>query len=86
MDFIGQEDLDPNLDIQVELRIARVNILIQITGPASEMILSLDSEPSMEKSDILSYLVYGKPAKELNNQQFFNAEQAALNRPATGGK
>jgi translocation and assembly module TamB len=78
-DFIGLEEPNPNLDIQAETRIARVKIIIKITGTANQMTLALDSEPAMDRTDIISYLVFGRPASELNQQQNFNAEQAALN-------
>ncbi|MEW6670298.1 MAG: translocation/assembly module TamB domain-containing protein [Thermodesulfobacteriota bacterium] len=79
IEFIGLEEPNPNLDIQAEIRIAKVKIIIKITGTAQEMALSLDSEPVMDRADIVSYLVYGRPAGELHPQQNFNAEQAALN-------
>jgi translocation and assembly module TamB len=43
------------------------------------MILALDSEPTMDRTDIISYLVFGRPADELKGQQGLNAEAAALN-------
>ncbi|MDF1590609.1 MAG: translocation/assembly module TamB [Desulfobacterales bacterium] len=79
VDFIGLAEPNPNLDIQAETRIAKVNIIIKITGTAQQMTLDLDSEPAMDRTDIISYLVFGKPAGDLNQQQNLNAEQAALN-------
>jgi len=79
VDFIGLEEPNPNLDIQAETRISKVNIIIKITGTAEQMTLDLDSEPTMDRTDIISYLVFGKPASDLNQQQNLNAEQAALN-------
>jgi|GEM_PF-4555719 len=79
IDFIGLEELNPNLDIEAETRIARVKIIVSITGPADRIVLDLSSDPAMDRTDIISYLVFGKPAGELNRQQNFNAQQAALN-------
>ncbi|RPI74458.1 MAG: translocation/assembly module TamB [Desulfobacteraceae bacterium] len=79
IDFIGLEEPNPNLDIQAETRIAKVKIIIKITGTANRMILALDSEPAMDRTDIISYLVFGKSTDKLNRQQNWNAEQAALN-------
>ena len=78
IDFIGLEELNPNLDIEAETRIGKVKIIVKITGTADEMILALDSEPAMDRTDMISYLVFGRPASDLNQQQNFNAEQAAL--------
>ncbi len=79
VDFIGLEEINPNLDILAETRIGRVTIIVKLTGTADRMVLDLGSEPLMDRTDIISYLVFGRPARELTQQQSFNAEQAALN-------
>ena len=79
VEFVGLEEPNPNLDIQAETSIAKVKIIVKITGTANQMILTLDSEPVMDRADIISYLVFGTPSGELNQQQSFNAQQAALN-------
>jgi autotransporter translocation and assembly factor TamB len=79
VDFVGLEAPNPNLDIEAETRIKKVNIKLKISGTARNIVLSLDSDPPLEQSDIIAYLVFGRPVSELNNQQGFSAEQAALN-------
>jgi len=79
VDFIGLEEPNPNIDIEAETRIKKVNIKLKLSGTARNMILSLDSDPPLEQSDIIAYLVFGRPVSDLNNQQSFSAEQAALN-------
>jgi autotransporter translocation and assembly factor TamB len=76
--FIGLEEPNPNLDIQAETQIGQVKIIVKITGTAKQIKLSLDSDPQMTQTDIVSYLVFGKPANNLSAQQAFNAESAAL--------
>jgi len=78
VDFVGLEEPDPNLNIKAETRIKKVKITVSVTGTARNMILSLDSEPQMDRTDIISYLVFGQPASELKGQQDFNAQEAAL--------
>lgn len=79
VDFTGQTEPDPNLDIKAETRIKKVKITVSVTGTAHNMIMALESEPEMDQTDIISYLVFGRPASELKGQQDFNAQRAALN-------
>ncbi len=79
IDFVGLEEPNPNLDIQAETRIKKVKIIIKISGTARQMILALDSEPSMDRADIISYLVFGQPTSALKGQQSINSQNAALN-------
>ena len=79
VDFIGLEEPNPNLDIEAETRIKKVDIKLRISGTARNMVLTLASDPPLEQSDIIAYLVFGRPVNDLNNQQGFSAEQAALN-------
>jgi translocation and assembly module TamB len=79
VDFIGLEEINPVLDIQAETRVGPVTIIVKLSGTADRIILDLSSDPVMDRTDIISYLVFGRPANELNDQQSFNAGQAALN-------
>lgn len=78
VDFIGQKDPNPLLDIRAESRFRDVVIIVHITGSARKIELSLESEPSMEQSDIISYIVFGRPTEELRWQQASGTESAAL--------
>ena len=42
------------------------------------MAVDLSSDPAMEESDIISYLVFGKASDSLGSDQAFNVEKAAL--------
>jgi len=79
VDFLGLEEPDPNLDIEATARISNVDIIIRIGGTARNIKLSLDSNPQMEQTDIVSYIMFGKPADSLNDQDSVNVERAALN-------
>ena len=76
--FLGLEEPNPVLDIQAVNRIKKVDIIIQISGSARDLKLTLDSNPQMEQADIVSYLVFGQPAGSLKGQQSVNAEKAAM--------
>jgi hypothetical protein len=62
--FDGSERLDPLLEIEATHRVREVTILAYVTGRVSDPVLRLDSEPSLEEADVLSYLFLGRPADE----------------------
>jgi translocation and assembly module TamB len=76
--FQGLKEPDPELDIRAEARIRDVDIIIQVNGSARNLELSLESEPMMDKADIVSYLVFGRPTNALRTEQATNAQVAAL--------
>jgi translocation and assembly module TamB len=76
--FQGLKEPDPELDIRAEARIRDVEIIVRITGSARMLELSLESEPMMDKADIVSYLVFGHPTNALRTEQATNAQIAAL--------
>ena len=76
--FQGLKEPDPLLDIRAESRIRDVEIIVRITGSARMLELSLESEPMMDKADIISYLVFGRPTNALRTEQATNAQVAAL--------
>jgi len=76
--FTGLPDPNPDFDIEAKTEIRRVDIRVGISGRADNLRLSLSSNPAMEQSDILSYLVFGRPSSELRWQQSAGVENAAL--------
>lgn len=78
VEFQGLPEPDPELDIRAETRINKVMIIVRITGSVRKIELALDSDPAMEQSDIVSYLLFGRPTDELRSQQATSAESAAL--------
>ncbi|MBF0551499.1 MAG: translocation/assembly module TamB [Deltaproteobacteria bacterium] len=76
--FIGLPEPIPNLNIQAVTRISAVDIIAKISGTATKMLLTFDSSPQLDRTDIISYLVYGAPASSLKDQQAFTADKAAL--------
>jgi autotransporter translocation and assembly factor TamB len=77
--FQGLPQPDPGLDIQAETRIGDVTVIVRITGSVRKIELTLDSDPTMDQSDIVSYLVFGRRTDDLRSEQATSAEAAALN-------
>lgn len=78
VDFQGLPEPDPGLDIRAETLINNVTIIVRITGSVRKLELILESDPAMEQSDIISYLVFGRRTDELRSQQATSAQSAAL--------
>lgn len=76
--FIGLDASNPLINLRATSRIYDATIIILLSGSADQLVLTLDSDPKMDQSDIVSYLVFGKPADSLKGGQAFNAESAAL--------
>ena len=75
--FGGDVPPDPQLDITGDQPTGEYEVTVEITGRATEPALALSSEPPLEQADILSLLVFGRPARDLGTR--------AGRRPATPG-
>jgi translocation and assembly module TamB len=76
--FTGREDMSPLVNIEGETAIGDVKIIIRLSGTFERLNLDLDSEPPMDRSDIISYLIFGRASDELSEKESFQAEEAAL--------
>jgi translocation and assembly module TamB len=65
----GATALDPDLQVVAAHRVRDVTILAELSGPASEPQITLSSEPPLSETDMLSYLVFGRPSSELADEQ-----------------
>lgn len=75
--FRGTPQPDPILKIVCQKQVKDVIIQVQVTGPVSQPKLALSSVPSMNRVDILSYLLFGHPALELNSKERFQLQDRA---------
>jgi autotransporter translocation and assembly factor TamB len=65
----GGQAIEPRLDIVARYKAADFLVYLVIGGTTKEPTLNLRSEPPLEQADILSVLLFGKPAGELNQGQ-----------------
>ncbi|MBV8135858.1 MAG: translocation/assembly module TamB, partial [Deltaproteobacteria bacterium] len=77
INFVGGAQIDPALDILAQDRLQNYLISANITGSASKPALSLSSAPSLEQSDILSMVMFGRPVNQLNGSQQQNLQKQA---------
>ena len=64
--FTGAQKPDPLLDITAIYEVSKTKIYINVTGSASKPALILTSDPSMDQSDILAYLLFGSSVNSLS--------------------
>lgn len=55
-----------------------ITLFLDITGPASKPVLRFTSNPPLPPPDILSYLVFGRPATALSKEEYTSVNQQAL--------
>ena len=63
--FIGENSLDPLINITANRTVSSVLIRAALRGQASAPELELTSTPSLDQSDILSLLLFNQPVNEL---------------------
>ncbi len=58
--------------------IDEVTLMLDISGPANKPSLQFSSNPALPPTDVLSYLVYGRPAAALSREEYNTVGQQAL--------
>jgi translocation and assembly module TamB len=76
--FGGDVPPDPQLDITAINKTGEYEVKVEITGRASAPALALSSEPPLEQADILSLLVFGRPARDLGHEQSVDLQRKAI--------
>jgi hypothetical protein len=94
IEFFGTADLNPGLDIVAQHRVrasgpgatGTLNILINITGTAQfpRLTLTTDTQPPLPESEILSYLIFGRPTFALGEVGGGFAQQLLVQEFAGG--
>jgi translocation and assembly module TamB len=76
--FAGDVPPAPQLDIRARNRTGEYTVTVEIGGRATEPTLTLSSEPTLEQADILSLLVFGRPARDLGSEQSLDLQRKAI--------
>ena len=80
--FTGGSRIDPSLDIIARYTMPKYKVDVVIGGTADTPTLILRSDPSLEQADILSLLVFGKPANALDQGEKVSLQAQALQATA----
>ncbi len=78
MVFTGESPIDPSLDLVARYTLPKYQVDVVIGGTASTPTLTLRSDPPLEQADILSLLLFGKPAGTLTQGQKISLHLQAL--------
>jgi translocation and assembly module TamB len=82
--FIGLID-DPGLDIKAFRKIKDVTAGVNVQGTLKTPTIHVYSVPSMDESDALSYLLFGRPMKQLSGSEGNTLYGAALSAGLSAG-
>src|SRR5204863_7483764 len=76
--FVGLEEINPNLDIRTQRIIQGVEAHVNIHGTLQKPEIELTSVPPLEQADILSLIVFNQPINRVSEgQQISLAQRAA---------
>lgn len=76
--FTGGKPTDATLQLAAEYRVQNYLVNVLVSGTAEKPILTLQSQPVLEQSDILSLLLFGKPVADLTNSEQVSLQQNAI--------
>jgi autotransporter translocation and assembly factor TamB len=76
--FTGEQEINPRLDIVAAYRFPEYEVETLVGGTAQAPTLTLRSEPELDQADILSLLLFGKPAPALGKGEQADLQNQAL--------
>ena len=82
--FLSLPEPNPNLDINATYNVGTVKIYLKVGGTAKAPTMTWTSDPTMDQSDIMSYLAFGSPVSGLSGSQSNSLQSTAMN--FLGGK
>ena len=75
--FRGTPQINPFLDLKASYRVSNVIVFVNISGTMKKPVLNLSSDPQMQETDILSYLVFGTSSDKLGPGQRTSLQEKA---------
>ncbi len=76
--FTGGKPTDAILQLAAEYRVNNYLVNAIVNGTADKPTLSLQSQPVLQQSDILSLLLFGRPVADLTNTEQVSLQQSAI--------
>jgi translocation and assembly module TamB len=70
VDLPGKPDVDPFLDARIEYEMTDVTLYADAAGAVSNPKITLGGDPPITENDWMAYLLYGKPAGALSQDQY----------------
>lgn len=78
VDFADKKQPNPRLSAEARLQMGTTTVFVEVGGTANNPVISLNSLPPMSQADILSTIIFGRPAKDLNKGQSKDLSAQAL--------
>ncbi len=75
--FYGERRLDPALDVTLARRSRNLDIVAHVTGTAAHPRVDIESDPPLDQSEIISYLLFDRPVGRLDAAQNVRVEEQA---------
>jgi len=66
--FDGSDRFDPRIEVEAHHRVRDVTVIARLSGRLSSPELQLAGDPPMSETDVLSYLLVGRPADEMDSR------------------
>ncbi|NIX15950.1 MAG: hypothetical protein GWN11_08730, partial [Candidatus Dadabacteria bacterium] len=79
VNFPGIKELNPLLDVTALYNVSDVDVFVGIGGDVKNPSVKLSSNPALQETDIISYLIFGTSSDQLGT-----GERSALGSAATG--
>ncbi|HKA52507.1 MAG TPA: translocation/assembly module TamB domain-containing protein [Candidatus Binatia bacterium] len=76
--FAGADPTDPALELVARYTLPQYQVDVVVGGTAKAPAVSLRSEPQLEQADILSLLLFGKPANTLSKGEKVSLQSQAV--------
>ena len=76
--FTGVTPANPSFDITAVFKNPNYRVTIHVGGTSQKPELTLSSDPPLEQADILSVIIFGKPARDLGKGESIALQQQAL--------
>ncbi len=83
LSFTG--DLAPELDFIAQTQAGNVTAQVEVSGPATQPVFALTSQPALPQDEVLSRLLFAKPSGNLSAFQALQLAQAVAQLSGEGG-
>jgi autotransporter translocation and assembly factor TamB len=83
--FIGEKEIDPVLDLSAELKTSDLTAIIRVTGTARRPEIEMVSIPDLPQDEILSRVLFNKSTGRLSAAEALRLSQAVATLSGGGG-
>ncbi|PHR18625.1 MAG: hypothetical protein COA41_09460 [Sphingopyxis sp.] len=83
--FVGNQPVDPNLDIEAEANLTGLNATIKVTGSGNEPEIAFASIPALPQDELLSRILFGASIADLSAPEAVQLAAAVASLNSGGG-